>query len=84
MNGRWKTDVPRTYAALNCPPLQTLGAVMNKMETVIKGTILLVLTISSSACIVAEPREGYYDREHTRYYHEHKWHECGERNDFCH
>jgi hypothetical protein len=29
-------------------------------------------------------REGYYDREHHRYYHEHSWHECMEHDAYCH
>ena len=56
---------------------------MKNTASVLKVGILLTLTIFSTACIVAEPREGYYDRGHARYYHEHTWHECGEHNDFC-
>jgi hypothetical protein len=56
---------------------------MNDMRCVIKSSILLALAILSSGCIVAEPREGYYDRDHARYYHEHGWHDCGEHNDAC-
>jgi hypothetical protein len=56
---------------------------MKNTASVLKSGILLALTIFSSACVVAEPREGYYDRGHARYYHEHTWHECGEHNDFC-
>lgn len=38
----------------------------------------------ASGCIVAEPREGYYDRDHHRYYHERGWHECGGADDrYC-
>jgi len=29
------------------------------------------------------PREGYWDRDHHRYYHEHEWHDCGDRDDHC-
>ncbi len=57
---------------------------MNTMESVIKGSILLTLAILSCACVLAEPREGYYDRDHARYYHQHSWHDCGEHNDSCH
>jgi hypothetical protein len=56
---------------------------MKNTASVLKVGILLALTIFSSACVVAEPREGYYDHDHARYYHEHTWHECGEHNDFC-
>lgn len=31
------------------------------------------------------PREGYYDRDHHRYYHDHEWHQCRDRDDpHCH
>jgi hypothetical protein len=30
-------------------------------------------------------REGYYDRDHHRYYHDHQWHQCRDRDDpHCH
>jgi hypothetical protein len=56
---------------------------MKSTASVLKGGILLALVMFSSACVVAEPREGYYDHGHARYYHEHSWHECGEHNDSC-
>jgi len=37
-----------------------------------------------SGCVVAEPREGYYDHPHHRWYHEHAWHDCEERDIHCH
>jgi hypothetical protein len=40
-----------------------------------------------SACVVAERdhyRDGYYDHEHSRYWHENSWHACGERDEHCH
>jgi hypothetical protein len=33
-------------------------------------------------CVV-EPREGYYDRDHHRWYHEHAWHDCEEHDVHC-
>jgi len=30
-----------------------------------------------------EPREGYWDREHHRWWHEHRWHECDEHEPHC-
>jgi hypothetical protein len=48
---------------------------------------MLGLIAMSSACVVAEPRDGYrdgyYDRDHHRYYHEHGWRDCGERDEHC-
>jgi hypothetical protein len=43
---------------------------------------LLGLIVFASACVVA-PREGYYDNDHHRYYHENAWHDCGERDEHC-
>ena len=36
---------------------------------------LLGLLMLMPGCVV-EPREGYYDHEHHRWWHEHGWHEC--------
>jgi hypothetical protein len=55
---------------------------MKKSKSIAQNGIVLALFMFASACVVA-PREGYYDHDHHRYYHEHAWHECGERNDFC-
>jgi hypothetical protein len=33
--------------------------------------------------VVHEPTEGYYDREHHRWYHEHVWVECDARDRHC-
>jgi hypothetical protein len=55
---------------------------MKKLESIAKGSVLLGLLMLASACVVV-PREGYYDRDHHRYYHEHEWHECGDRDDYC-
>jgi hypothetical protein len=44
--------------------------------------LLLGLTLLASGCVV-EPREGYYDRDHHRWYHEHAWHDCVERDEHC-
>jgi hypothetical protein len=53
---------------------------MKDSQSFVKGAILLALiTFASSACVVSE-REGSYDRGHHRYYHEHSWHECGDRD----
>jgi len=34
---------------------------------------------------VVPPHEGYYDRPHHRWYHDHAWHDCGDRDrdDHC-
>jgi hypothetical protein len=46
------------------------------------GFLLLGFMFLAEGCVV-EPREGYYDRPHHRWYHEHVWHECVERDEHC-
>jgi hypothetical protein len=64
------------------------------MRRIAQFSFLLGLLSLTSACLVAEPRdhpgyaaaeprEGYWDREHGRYYHEHGWHECSENDHYC-
>ena len=53
------------------------------MQSIAKAVFLLGLVSVMSACIVAGPREGYYDRDHHRYYHERNWHDCGDHDDHC-
>jgi hypothetical protein len=48
------------------------------------GFLLLGLLSLVSGCVVAVPREGYYDHEHNRWYHEHAWQACGEHDEHCH
>jgi hypothetical protein len=47
-----------------------------------KSSFLLGVFSLVLGCVVA-PREGYYDRDHHRYYHENAWHECGDHDQFC-
>jgi hypothetical protein len=56
---------------------------MKNMHYLVKGSFLMGLIALASACVVAVPREGYYDHEHHRYYHEHEWHECAEHDAYC-
>ena len=56
---------------------------MSNIVRVAMGGFLLGMIMQMSGCIVAEPREGYYDRDHHRWYHEHQWRECGEREERC-
>lgn len=57
---------------------------MSTSIRIVMGTFLLGMTLMTSGCVVAEPHEGYYDHEHARWYHEHSWHNCGERDEHCH
>jgi hypothetical protein len=55
---------------------------MKNTKLIAARSCLLGLIVFASACVVA-PREGYWDRDHHRYYHEHEWHDCGDRDDHC-
>lgn len=56
---------------------------MNNIVRVAIGGFLLGLVMQMSGCVIAEPHEGYYDRDHHRYYHEHHWRECHEHDEYC-
>lgn len=43
----------------------------------------LGLILVASGCVVVEPHEGFYDRDHHRWWHEHGWRECGDRDEHC-
>lgn len=53
--------------------------------------VILAPAFMLSGCVIREhtvreepvPYEGYYDREHHRYYHEHAWVECDDRDPHC-
>ena len=48
----------------------------------IKGSFLLGLVAFASGCVI-EPREGYWDHEHHRWYHEHGWVVCDDHDWHC-
>ena len=52
----------------------------NTTRILMGGYLLAVMLLS--ACN-GEPREGAYDRDHHRWYHEHGWRDCGEHDDHC-
>jgi hypothetical protein len=54
---------------------------MTDRLTIVVGSFLLGLILLATSGCVVEPREGYYDHPHHRYYHEHGWHECGEHDE---
>jgi hypothetical protein len=56
------------------------------MHRAAKCSFLLGLIALVSACVIAPregSREGYYDRDHHRWYHENRWQECGEHDEHC-
>ncbi len=54
-------------------------------KPIARATFLLLglIMLASSGCVV-EPREGFYDRDHHRWYHEHVWVDCREHDEHCH
>jgi hypothetical protein len=58
------------------------GTSMTKTKSIARSTFLLGLVGLVLGCAVA-PTEGYYDRDHHRYYHENGWHECASRDEHC-
>jgi hypothetical protein len=55
---------------------------MKDVKRFVIGSLLVGLAVLSAGCVVA-PREGYYDRDHHRYYHEHVWVTCVDNDDHC-
>ena len=75
----------QSAASYDSPVIRS-GVSMKNSTTVFKGTFLAGLVVLASACVVAPRegyREGYYDRDHHRYYHENTWHECADRDEHC-
>ena len=58
--------------------------------------VIAALMMTLSGCVVHDRevvhdgnysqgyKEGYYDREHNRYWHEQAWHDCVEHDEHCH
>jgi hypothetical protein len=60
---------------------------MKNPKTLVTSSLLLGLMMMASACVVTPHdgyREGYYDRDNHRYYHENGWHDCVDRDEHCH
>lgn len=57
-------------------------ATMKSIKRVAQGGVLLGMIGFVMGCVI-EPREGYYDQDHHRYYRDHSWHECRDRDDYC-
>jgi hypothetical protein len=56
---------------------------MRSIRRIAMSSCLLgLLSMFLSGCIVT-PREGYYDRDHHRWWHEHAWVACGPADDHC-
>jgi hypothetical protein len=51
-------------------------------KRIVLGSIFVGLALLAAGCVVA-PAEGYYDRDHHRYWHEHVWVVCGDGDVHC-
>ena len=66
---------------------------MTATPRLLVSSALLSLITLASGCVIHERggeaareegyREGYYDRDQHRYWHEHTWHECREHDEYC-
>ena len=59
---------------------------MTNPKRIVMGSVLLELIVLTCGCIVVPHEgyyEGYYDRDHQRYYHDHAWRECAEHDEHC-
>jgi hypothetical protein len=56
----------------------TISKPLTRITLLLLGLMLIV-----PGCVV-EPREGYWDRDHQRWYHNHAWVACGDRDEHCH
>jgi hypothetical protein len=45
-------------------------------------TLALLASTLLGGCVV-EPRDGYYDRDNHRWWHEHAWRDCSEGEEHC-
>ena len=53
----------------------------------VKPALIAGVLASATGCIVAPAggyHDGYYDREHARYWHSGGWHRCEEHGEYCH
>jgi len=61
----------------------TASRLVTRVLIALTGAAVLAGALLSSGCVV-EPREGFYDRDHHRWYHEHAWHDCVAIDEHCH
>jgi hypothetical protein len=49
---------------------------MTSLQLIARALVPLIALVSFASGCVVEPREGYYDSDHHRWWHEHGWHDC--------
>ena len=60
----------------------TVSRLASRSLSLLIASALLAGSLLATGCVV-EPREGFYDRDHHRWYHEHAWHDCMENDEHC-
>ena len=64
------------------------------IRLVMSGLLVTMMMTFTTGCVVERDRghdrgyhegyrEGYYDREHHRWWHEHRWAECRDYDEHC-
>jgi hypothetical protein len=53
---------------------------MSAIRFIARTSCLISAAALLAGCVIA-PRDGYYDRDHHRYYQDHRWHDCRDRDD---
>jgi hypothetical protein len=61
----------------------TAPRLLTRILIPLTGVALLAGALLTAGCVIAEPREGYYDRDHARWYHEHAWRACVGIDEHC-
>jgi len=56
---------------------------MTNINTLAKNSLIIGLIGLAMGCVAVGPREGYYDGDHHRYYHENAWHACVDADEHC-
>lgn len=60
---------------------------MSAIRYIARGSCLIGLIVMLAGCIVGPPpggyHEGYYDRAHHRWWHNHGWQQCGYNDSHC-
>ncbi|HTV96662.1 MAG TPA: hypothetical protein VME42_11680 [Steroidobacteraceae bacterium] len=58
------------------------NSTITTVQRIARGGFLAGLVAVAAACVVTT-REGYWDRDHHRYWHDHAWHDCVANDVHC-
>jgi hypothetical protein len=61
------------------------GGNVKKVPKLMVCAVWVGLVAMASGCVVRPVvyRDGYWDREHARYWYGNAWHPCGDRPEYC-